>query len=283
MKLGRKKRLMNEFYRQLKEKFPQVSDTVVELTDSIHSNNCIRINVSDHEDQTLKKLAEEFEYKINHTCSKCGRAGDFADPFCARCYYRIKCKYSVKKINPAGFSVFKNFYRRNKWVTVKWNNLDRVELSEFDTVLRINFFLKPENIFNRKTDWDENSFSVFELEQGFYKLLKNVPDYLFSENNLYKKNEILTLESCGICGYIAKSKNQPCFVCGERYLHDSDLSERMKQKYSSAFEINKSSQIHYCLQTQKKYRYPKREKEFIKDHQHKILFSKDELQQKQEN
>lgn len=283
MKLGRKKRLISEFYRKLKEKFPQSSGVIIELTDSIHSNSQIRINIPADEDEFLKILAGGFEYKINHTCSCCGKTGEMADPFCMKCEYRLKRKYAIKKINTTGFSVFKNLYRKYQWISVRWDRLDKVELSGYDTIISLKFTVKPEYIFNKNTEWEEDSISIFEFEQGFYSLLKNIPDHLFSRNSFQKKKEILDLESCGICGYRAKNKNKDCLVCGERYLKDDDLSERMKLKYTSMSEINKSAQIRYHLQAQAKYRYPKREEEFTRDHQYKILFSKEELQEKQKD
>lgn len=150
MKLGRKKRLIATFHKQLKERFPKYSNSKMDFTDSIHSYVEMRMDVPEDAEDDLKEFVEDFEWKINHTCSKCGQLGAFADPFCSKCEYRVKRRYSIKKMNAVGFSMFYPFYPKSKWVSVRWNALEKVELSIFETNLRLNFHLKPEFFFQQK-------------------------------------------------------------------------------------------------------------------------------------
>jgi hypothetical protein len=76
-------------------------------------------------------------------------------------------------------------------------------------------------------------------------------------------------------GYKAVYKEESCLVCGLK--QSKSLSIGQIKKYLSVEECNKASQLEYYCQNKDRFKYPRREPEFEKSRNHRMLITKDEL------
>jgi hypothetical protein len=130
---------------------------------------------------------------------------------------------------------------------------------------------------------------AFPEEKSFLTSLSGdfIPglDFLFtnisnSKNDRLKRDNFFnTLNDCRICGYKAINQDGKCLVC-KMYGNKEVLHERYEKKYANIEEWYKDGQLEYYLDYKhNKYKYPRRENEFEKLPNHKLLFTKEELKE----
>jgi ribosomal protein L37E len=232
-------------------------------------------------------LSSKYQKQINQTCIDCGKKiRHWSDYFCGRCSLIRNKLYNYENISDLGFSTFSDIgthnYRRLFFYWTQFSYADFVfedDLihSQLPQQISLNF-KQPKVIYNSKELLYEDTLTLYNWHENYYSVLKHIPDYLLNQQNRLMKIDLIeNLNSCGICGYKAVFKNNVCLVCG--FGTWTELTERQKKKYSSVEQLNKLSQLRYYLEKPKKFKYPKRESEFEKSPDYKILITKEELKE----
>lgn len=269
-----------------------------------HSNIEEKIN----DDKVYKKvlnLIKKYDRLLNITCDNCGKKIDnnnSRNDLCSNCYFLLKIKYNYEDIDEQGFSCFHNFgssnYYRRK---IFWNEIKNAEFSSKNSnlygysVLRSNMIssIPSEIIFRfKETEYNNvisgsgekfisefNELSTDYQSENFYTLLKNIPDQLLNiEDKNIKNIFVNNLKDCGICGYKGIfENNKHCIVCDSHFF--TELTERLRKRYSTIEEINKEIQLEYYVKLKNKYRYPRLENEFNKTENYKKLVTEEEVEE----
>lgn len=244
----------------------------------------------------IYRLTEKYEKIINNTCTNCGVKMEFGDYLCEKCYFEHCKSYSYNEISQLGFSSMENLNYDNKSSRTffKWDEFSEASFEEeiynsshndYSELLELRF----KKVKNTKNELDypykQNYIHIYIWHEGFFELLKNVPDFLFtnisnSKNDRLKRDNFFnTLNDCRICGYQAINQDGKCLVC-KMYGNKEVLHERYEKKYANIEEWYKDGQLEYYLDYKhNKYKYPRRENEFEKLPNHKLLFTKEELKE----
>lgn len=251
------------------------------------------------------KLIERYNFLLNITCDNCGKEIDYIisrNDLCSSCYFLFQIENNYEDIDEQGFSCFDNFgssnYYRRKifWDEIKSAQFSSKNSNLYDySTLRSNMVssIPSEIIFKfKKTEYNNltsgsgekfisefNKLSTNCQWENFYTLLKNIPDQLLNVEDGKIKNIFLKdLKDCGICGYkgIFES-DKHCIVCD--YSVCTELTERMRKRYSSVEEVNKQVQLEYYVKLKNKHRYPCLENEFNKSENYKKLVTENEVKE----
>lgn len=244
----------------------------------------------------IYRLTEKYEKIINNTCTKCGVKMEYGDYLCKKCYFKHCKSYSYNEISQLGFSSKEdlNYDNKSSRAFFKWDEFSGAYFEEeFNTSIVDDYteFLvlrfKKVKITENEMDYPykQNYIHIYAWYEGFFELLKNVPDFLFtnisnSKNDKLKRDNFFnSLNECRICGYKAINQNGKCLVC-KMYGYKKVLHERDKKKYAKIEEWYKDGQLEYYLDyNHNEYKYPRRENEFEKLQNHKLLFTKEELEE----
>lgn len=244
----------------------------------------------------IYQLTEKYEEIINDTCTNCGVKMEYGDYLCKKCYFEHRKSFSYLEISQLGFSSYENLNHDSKYIRTffSWDEFsvaffhDKLYSSSTDDYSEdLELHFKKGKIIEK----DASNLPMFKYiiisdwQEGFFKLIKNVPDFLltnFSINNndkLKRDSFFNSLNDCNICGYKAVNQDGKCLVC-KMYGYKKVLNERDKKKYANIEEWYKDGQLEYYLDyNHNKYKYPRRENEFEKLPNHKLLFTKEELKE----
>jgi len=244
----------------------------------------------------IYKLTEKYEKIINDTCTNCGVKMEYGDYLCKKCYFKHLKSFSYLEISQLGFSSKEslNYDIKSSRAFFKWDEFSEASFQEeFYTSSYYDYseylVLCFKKVKNTKNEMDypykQNYIHIYAWYEGFFELLKNVPDFLFtnisnSKNDKLKRDDFFnSLNDCRICGYKAVNQDGKCLVC-KMYGYKKVLHERDKKKYANVEEWYKDVQLEYHLDYKhNKYKYPRRENEFEKVPNHKLLFTKEELKE----
>lgn len=244
----------------------------------------------------IYRLTEKYEKIINDTCTNCEVKMEFGDYLCKKCYFEHRKSFSFLEISQLGFSSYEKLNYENEYIRTffKWDEFSEATFEEelysssvddYTELVKLRFKKVKINKNEMDYPYKQNYINVHVWHEGFFELLKNVPDFLFiniqnsNSDRLKRDNFFNSLNNCRICGYKAINQDGKCLVC-KMYGYEKVLHERDKKKYANIEEWYKDGQLEYYLDYKNnKYKYPRRENEFEKLPNHKLLFTKEELKE----
>lgn len=237
--------------------------------------------------QKVYALSSKYAKLINQTCVTCGKKTiRHSDFYCGKCFLVSKSRFNYNDISDLGFTAFSSIgsldYRREFFYWTAFSSAEFIFEDNFyhgQLPERVNLNLKQIRVIpNHRELLYDDTLTLYDNRTNYYSLLKCIPDYLLLKPDRSIKIDLIdNLDSCEVCGYNAVLKDNCCLVCG--FFTGTELTERQMKKHISFEQKIKSLQLEYYQKKRNRFIYPKREPEFQKSRNYKLLITKEELKE----